>query len=470
MFLNSRLHRMRVEKDSLGQLEIPDNSFYGLQSFRGYKNFQISGTQIHPVFIQGYLLLKKAAAKANKEVGTLDEVRANAIISAIDSLLETEYLQHFIIDTYQAGAGTSQNMNTNEVIANAANKLLGGELGKYDIIHPNDHVNMSQSTNDTYPTVMQLSSLKLSGLLIVELEAIAEEFEKKSVEFDSIIKSGRTHLQDAVPIRLGQEFKAYQEIIFLLIGLIKNAQNYLRVLGIGGSAIGTGINVPEGFKKSIIISLQQFFKDDNLTLTNNMCASMQSQLPIIVYSNSLRVCALELTKIFNDLRLTSSGPQNGFGEIFLPETQAGSSIMPGKINPSILEMGNQVCFKVLGNDSSMGFAIQAGQLELNVMMPLMAHLSLESTHLLINTLRTVRELCISGITANIDNCKRQSEQTTQIITAIVPLIGYKKASEITNEAAISHKTILELVKEKNLLTNDQINTIFDPYKLTTPLQ
>lgn len=470
MFFNSKLYKMRIEKDGFGQLEIPDNSLYGLQSLRGYKNFQISGTQIHPVLIQSYILLKKAAAKANKDVGALDEMRANAIISTVESLLETDYLQHFIIDTYQAGAGTSQNMNTNEVIANAANKLLGGELGKYDPVHPNDHVNMSQSTNDTYPTVMQLSSLKLSKLLIIELEAIANELGKKAVEFDSIIKSGRTHLQDAVPIRLGQEFKANQEIILLLIGLVKNAQDYLRVLGIGGSAIGTGINVPKGFQKHIIISLQQIFKDDKLTLANNMCASMQSQLPIIIYSNSLRVCALELTKIFNDLRLASSGPLNGLGEIMLPETQAGSSIMPGKINPSILEMGNQVCFKVLGNDSSMGFAIQAGQLELNVMMPLMAHLALESTHLLINAIRTVRELCISGITANVENCKKQAERTSQIITAISPLIGYNKATEITKESLSSHKTILEIVKDKNILTDDQVEIILDPYKMTTPLQ
>lgn len=470
MLKGLRFHFMRIEKDGLGYLEIPDDSLFGIQSYRGHKNFQISGTQIHPVLIQSYLLLKKAAAKANKEVGILDEKRANAIILAVDTLLKTDYLQHFIIDTYQAGAGTSQNMNANEVIANMANKLIGGAPGQYDPVHPNDHVNMSQSTNDTYPTVMQLSSLKLSNLLLIELEALAGELGKKSIEFDHIIKSGRTHLQDAVPIRLGQEFYAYQEIVILLIEQIKNAQEYLRVLGIGGSAIGTGINVPVGFKRNIIFSLKQLFEDEKLSLTNNMCASMQSQFPIIVYSNSLRICALELTKIFNDLRLISSGPQNGFGEIVLPETQAGSSIMPGKINPSILEMGNQVCFKVLGNDCAMGYAIQAGQLELNVMMPLMAHLMLESSHILINAIRTVRELCISGIIANEANCKKQADQTSQIITALAPHIGYSKSTEIIKEAISSHKTILELVKEKKILTDVQLSTILDPYKLTTPLQ
>lgn len=459
---------MRIEKDILGELEIPNESYYGIQTYRAFHNFQISGTQIHPVLINSYLLLKKAAAIANQKINSLDSVKADAIILAVNRLLESDFHNHFIVDTYQAGAGTSQNMNANEVIANLANKLLGGKLGAYDLINPNDHVNMSQSTNDTYPTVMQLSTLVLSRILIIELEKLSHEFGMKSVKFDNIIKSGRTHLQDALPIRLGQEFKVYQEITDQIIALLKNAQTYLRDLGIGGSAIGTGVNVANGFRHNILDQLKNLFNDNELKLANNMCASMQSQLPMIVYSNALRVCALQFTKIFNDLRLLSSGPQNGFGEITLPETQAGSSIMPGKINPSMLEMGNQVCFKVLGNDSAMGLAIQAGQLELNVMMPLMASLVLESTHLLINMIQAVREKCIVGIEANIENCKKQAERTSQIATALNPIIGYQKASELAKEALHSHKTISELVLEKNILTKNQINEFLDPYKLTTP--
>nr|BDT27601.1 aspartate ammonia-lyase [Bacteriovorax sp. HI3] len=459
---------MRIEKDSLGELSIPDDVFYGIQSFRASKNFPISGTQVHPQLIKSFLLLKKAAAKANQAAGALDEKKTAAITTAVDELLKDNYLKHFIVDAYQAGAGTSQNMNANEVIANKANVLLGGKLGTYDHVHPNDHVNMSQSTNDTYPTAMRLATLVLSKELVSELQRFSNSFKQKAQEFDLVIKSGRTHLQDAVPIRLGQEFSAYQKTIEHLIGLVIHSQDYLRELGIGGSAAGTGINVPKGFREAIIIELKHDFEDSDLTLSDNMCAAMQSQLPMMVYSNALRACALELTRITNDLRLLSSGPANGLGEINLPSTQPGSSIMPGKVNPSILEMANQVFFKVLGNDQAMAFANQAGQLELNVMMPVMAQLALESSMILTNTLKTMRELCISGITANKETCEKYASQTSQIVTALNPVIGYAKAGELAKESIKSKKTVIELVREQKLLTDKQIKDLLDPKKLTVP--
>lgn len=459
---------MRIEKDGLGELPIPEDVYYGIQSFRASKNFPISGTQVHPELIKTFLLLKKACAVANEKAMALDASISLAIQEAVDKLLAEDYLKHFIVDAYQAGAGTSQNMNANEVIANKANVLLGGSLGTYDHVHPNDHVNMSQSTNDTYPTAMRLATLSLSKELVLELQKLSHAFKDKAHEFDMVIKSGRTHLQDAVPIRLGQEFGAYQTTIDHLIEILIYSQDYLRELGIGGSAVGTGINVPHGFRDYILIELQESFKDDDIKLAADMCSAMQSQLPMMVFSNALRVSALELTRICNDLRLLSSGPANGLGEITLPSTQPGSSIMPGKVNPSILEMANQVFYKILGNDQAMAYAVQAGQLELNVMMPVMAQLALESTHILTNTLKTLRELCINGIEANVEQCEKYASQTSQIVTALNPVIGYEKAAELTKEALGTKKSVIELVREQKLLSEEQIKELLDPKKLTVP--
>lgn len=459
---------MRIEKDGLGELSIPEDVYYGIQSFRASKNFPISGTQVHPELIKTFLLLKRACAVANEKAQALDSERSEAIQSAVDKLLGEDFLKHFIVDAYQAGAGTSQNMNANEVIANKANVLLGGGLGTYDHIHPNDHVNMSQSTNDTYPTAMRLATLNLSKQLVLELQRLSHAFKDKAQEFDLVIKSGRTHLQDAVPIRLGQEFGAYQTTIDHLIEILIYSQDYLRELGLGGSAVGTGINVPHAFRDYALIELQEYFEDEDLHMAEDMCSAMQSQLPMMVFSNALRVIALELTRMCNDLRLLSSGPANGLGEINLPSTQPGSSIMPGKVNPSILEMANQVFYKVLGNDQAMAYAIQAGQLELNVMMPVMAQLALESTHILTNTLKTLRELCVSGIEANVEVCAKYAAQTSQIVTALNPVIGYEKAAELTKESLRTKKTVIELVREQGLLSEDQIKDLLDAKKLTVP--
>lgn len=459
---------MRIEKDGLGELSIPEDVYYGIQSFRASRNFQISGTQVHPELIKTFLLLKRACAMANQKSQALDSEKSEAIINAVDKLLSEEYLKHFIVDAYQAGAGTSQNMNANEVIANKANLLLGGSLGTYEHIHPNDHVNMSQSTNDVYPTAMRLATLNLSKELVLELQKLSHSFKDKEQEFDLVIKAARTHLQDAVPIRLGQEFSGYKTTIDHLIEILIYSQDYLRELGLGGSAAGTGINVPHGFRDYVLIELQEYFEDEDLQMAEDMCSAMQSQLPMMVYSNALRVIALELTRICNDLRLLSSGPANGLGEINLPSTQPGSSIMPGKINPSILEMANQVFFKVLGNDQAMAYSIQAGQLELNVMMPVMAQVALESTQIMTNTLKTMRELCINGIEANEEVCAKYATQTSQIVTALNPLIGYAKAAELAKESLSSKKTVIELVREQKLLTEYQIKDLLDPKKLTVP--
>ena len=459
---------MRIEKDGIGELSLPEDVFYGIQSYRASKNFPISGTQVHKELLRSFLLLKKAAAIANYKSNTLELEKSEAIATAVDELLISDFEKHFIVDAYQAGAGTSQNMNANEVIANKANVLLGGGLGTYDHIHPNDHVNMSQSTNDVYPTVMRLATLTLSKDLVNEMQKISHAFKNKAQEFDHVIKAARTHLQDAVPIRLGQEFQAYHKTVEDLTVLMIQAQDYLRELGIGGSAAGTGINVPHEFRNFILEELKVEFEENDIFLTQNMCKSMQSQLPMMVYSNALRAIALELTRVSNDLRLLSSGPSNGLGEIVLPSAQPGSSIMPGKINPSILEMSNQVFFKVLGNDTAMAYAIQAGQLELNVMMPVMAQLALESTHILISTLKTMRELCINGITANIEVCEKYASQTSQIVTALNPVIGYAKGAELAKESLRSKKSIIELVREQSLLNEDQIKSLMDPMKLTVP--
>ncbi|MBI3544356.1 MAG: aspartate ammonia-lyase [Deltaproteobacteria bacterium] len=461
--------RTRIEKDSLGELAIPADAYFGIQSYRAARNFPISGTQVHPELLASYLKLKRAAARANQAVGALDPKRARAITRAADELLAEkpeELARHFVVDAYQAGAGTSQNMNANEVLANKANELLGHALGAYDPVHPNDHVNMSQSTNDTYPTALRLATLALAGPLVEELDALAEVFAKKARKFDGVLKAARTHLQDAVPIRLGQEFAAYADTVARCARLVDDARTGLRELGIGGSAAGTGINVPKGYGPAIVKELRRAFRDPRLEQARDLRAAMQSQLPVMVYSNALRAAALELTRIVNDLRLLASGPSTGLAELRLPSTQPGSSIMPGKVNPSILEMVNQVLFKVLGNDSGLAFAMQAGQLELNVMMPVMAQLVLESSAIMAKALAQLRLRCVEGIDANRERCRAYAENTTQIATALNPVLGYGRAGELAKEALATGKSVVELVREKKLLTEKQIRSLLDPKKLT----
>ena len=450
----------RVEIDSLGEKRIPINAYYGIQTLRGIENFSISGMTESPTFIKAYVMVKKAAALVNKEVGYLEVNKAAVIINACDYILNGNLLEHFKIDVFQAGAGTSFNMNVNEVIANKALEMLKEKKGNYKIISPNDHVNMAQSTNDTFPTAMNIAILFALKEFYPVLDDLSMSFLNKAEEFKDIIKSGRTHLQDAVPISLGQEFKAYGLTLKELLNQIKERSKLLEYLPIGGTAVGTGINTHPDFAKLMIKKLSELtafsFKHPE-----DLRESMQSRRAISAISSSIKELALELIRIANDLRLLSSGPTTGLNEIDLPKVQPGSSIMPGKVNPVILECLNMVAFHVVGNDLTISLAVQAGQLELNVMMPIMIHNILESLKILTNFLKIVKNKCIDGIKANSVRCNKYLEKNPSIATFLNPVIGYLEAAKIANEALKTNKSVKELILEKNILPEDELDKIFD---------
>ncbi|MHA1798633.1 MAG: aspartate ammonia-lyase [Candidatus Helarchaeota archaeon] len=450
----------RVEIDSLGEKRIPINAYYGIQTLRGIENFPISGMTESPTFIKAYVMVKKAAALVNKEVGYLEVNKAAVIINACDYILNGNLLEHFKIDVFQAGAGTSFNMNVNEVIANKALEMLKEKKGNYKIISPNDHVNMAQSTNDTFPTAMNIAILFALKEFYPVLDDLSMSFLNKAEEFKDIIKSGRTHLQDAVPISLGQEFKAYGLTLKELLNQIKERSKLLEYLPIGGTAVGTGINTHPDFAKLMIKKLSELtafsFKHPE-----DLRESMQSRRAISAISSSIKELALELIRIANDLRLLSSGPTTGLNEINLPKVQPGSSIMPGKVNPVILECLNMVAFHVVGNDLTISLAVQAGQLELNVMMPIMIHNILESLKILTNFLKIVKNKCIDGIKANSVRCNKYLEKNPSIATFLNPVIGYLEAAKIANEALKTNKSVKELILEKNILLEDELDKIFD---------
>lgn len=456
-----------MEKDTLGDIKIPFNAYFGAQTSRAVENFPISGLKLHPVFIESYVLIKKAAAQANAELGFLDKKIAKAIISASNEILSGKLREHFAVDVYQAGAGTSFNMNTNEVIANRAIEVLGGKKGDYHLVNPNDHVNMSQSTNDTFPSAMRISSLLMLKKLLPVIKKFEKTLRKKTVEFNSVIKSGRTHLQDASPIMLGQEFSGYAENVRKHYELIFNTQKNLSSLGLGGTAVGTGLNTHVKYS-SLVLKKLSLLTGLKLKPAGNYFEAMQSMQPFTGLSSSLRNFAGDLTRIANDIRLIASGPTTGFGEIILPAVQPGSSIMPGKINPSMAEMMNMVCFQVMGNDLTVTLASQAGQLELNVMMPVIAYNILWSMDILINGLREFDKRCVSGIKADKKKCREYAERSISIVTVLNPIIGYSKAAYIAKEAVKTGKSIIEVVKEKNLLSDKEIKKIFDLKKLTLP--
>lgn len=457
--------KTRIEKDTLGRKEVPFDAYYGIQTQRAVENFPISGLRIGEPFIRAYMCVKKATALSNIDEGLLTKKKGKSIVKAIDEVLQGKYRDQFVIDVFQMGAGTSFNMNCNEVIANRASEILGGKKGKYDVIHPNDHVNMCQSTNDTYPTAMRLSALFLIPKLEYELDELTKSLNQKSLEFDTILKSGRTHLQDAVPIRLGQEFKAYSLTISKCRQNISESSHYLRELGIGGSAVGTELNTYKNYSKKVIKNLKTITKI-NVTVAKDFCESMQSNLSISVLSSSLRNLSLELSRICNDLRLLSSGPNTGFNEINLPAVAPGSSIMPGKINPSILEMTNMVCFQVIGCDTTISHAVESGQLELNVMMPVMAYNILFALEILTNSLQQLRKLCIDGIHANEEICRNYMENSLGLMTVLNPYIGYEKAALLAKKALNSDQNILKIMKEEGIFTSNELDLIFNPKKLT----
>ncbi|MGH7197599.1 MAG: aspartate ammonia-lyase [Candidatus Omnitrophota bacterium] len=460
--------KTRAEKDSLGTLDIPEEVYYGIQTHRAVHNFPVSGLKAHPRFIDAYLYVKKAAAIANRKEGVLSSEMADALVKACDEILGGKLRDQFPVDVFQMGAGTAFNMNLNEVLANRANELLGSKKGSYSPVHPNDHANRGQSTNDTFPTAVRIGLLLiLKECLHGPLEELEKALSKKGKEFDPILKSARTHLQDAVPIRLGQEFAAYGEAVRKCRLSLAQAENSLRELGIGGSAAGTGINTTPHYREGFIKELEKL---TGLTLhpAADMREAMQSQRPLAEVSASLRNLALEITRIVNDLRLLSSGPTTGFWEINLPAVAPGSSIMPGKVNPSVLEMVNMVAFQVIGCDTVVAYAVQAGQLELNVMMPVMAfNLNFAAT-ILGNALTILREKCVEGITANKERCQHYSESSMGLATALNPYIGYAKAAEVAKEALASRKTIIQVIREKKILTEEEIKKIMDPVKMTEP--
>src|SRR5712692_9023709 len=458
----------RQEKDSIGFKEVPANAYYGVQTARAVENYPISGMRAHPTLIRAIGLVKQAAAEANKALQLVDESRANAIIKAAQEVAEGKWDKEFVVDVFQAGAGVSFHMNSNEVIANRATEIMGGKLGEYTV-HPNDHVNYGQSTNDVFPTGMRVATLLELEKLYPVLDGLAAAFEAKGKEFHDIMKSGRTHMQDAVPIRLGQEFAAYGVAIRKAIADIRHAADSLRELGLGGSAVGTGINTHPDYREKAIANLARI-SGQKLTPVDDMRYAMQSNLAMAAVSSALRNLALEVIRISNDLRLLASGPNTGLAEINLPALQPGSSIMPGKINPVIPELAAMVSFQVVGNDVAVAMAVQAGQLELNVMIPTMSYSVLQSITILTNMLRQFTTKCIEGITVNKSRCEFYVQATVSLATALNPYIGYAKAAEIAKEAVASGRSIIEIAREKKLLSEKEINEILDPVRMTEPVR
>jgi aspartate ammonia-lyase len=459
----------RTEKDSLGTREIPADRYYGIQTTRAVENYPISGMRAHPSLIRAFGMVKEAAAEANRELGLVDRKIAEAIIQAAQEVEQGKWNGEFVVDVFQAGAGVSFHMNINEVIANRAIEILGSELGDYSKVHPNDHVNYGQSTNDLFPTGMRLATLLELEKLYPVLDSLVAAFNKKGKEFHDILKSGRTHMQDAVPMRLGQEFAAYAGAIRRSEDAIRSSAEMLRELGLGGSAVGTGINTHPDYREKAIKNLARI-SGQKVVPTDDMRYAMQSNLAMAAVSSALRNLALEVIRISNDLRLLSSGPNTGFAEINLPALQPGSSIMPGKINPVIPELAAMVSFQVIGNDVAVAMAVQGGQLELNVMMPTMAYSVLQAITILTNMLRQFTDKCVVGITANDKRCNFYVQATVSLATALNPYIGYAKAAEIAKEAVATGRSIIEIAREKKLLSESQISEILDPARMTEPVR
>lgn len=455
----------RIEKDSIGTKNVPSNVYYGVQSLRAAENFHITGQGLHPEFIRSLAYVKKASAITNEAAGALDKRKASAIIKACDKILDGKYHEYFIVDPIQGGAGTSMNMNANEVIANIAIELLGGQKGDYSIVHPNDHVNCGQSTNDVIPTAGKITTLCLLRNLKVQLVRLYTALCEKANEFDHVIKMGRTQMQDAVPVRLGQEFKAYAAAVKRATNRIDDASREMLALNMGGTAIGTGITAVGAYLDNIVPTLNKVTGMD-FRQADDLIDATQNIDCFVGVSASLKACAVTLSKMANDLRLMSSGPRTGFGEINLPPKQNGSSIMPGKINPVIPEVVNQVTFKVIGNDVTITMAAEAGQLELNAFEPVAFYCLFQSIDTLTNGIQTFVDNCVSTITANEDRCKFYVENSVGIITALCPTIGYQKAAEIAKEALKTGEPVRSLVVKKNILTEDKVNAILDPFAMT----
>ncbi len=456
----------RIEKDPLGELSVPAEALYGVQTMRAVQNFPISGLRPLEPFIIAQVWIKKAAAMTHRDTGRLDARLADAIVAAADEVLDGGHREQFVVDPYQAGAGTSHNMNVNEVLANRANELLGRARGTYSPVHPNDHVNLAQSTNDTIPTNIRLAVLRQLPAMLAAIDALHGALAQKGVAFDDIVKAGRTHLQDAMPIRLGQEFTAYAGTIARCRKRVVEAADYLNDLGIGGSAVGTGVTVEPEYPALMNTHLRSITGIATLRIGSDRIQLMQSMGDAAAFSASLRGLALDLSKIASDLRLMVSGPRTGLDEIVLPAVQPGSSIMPGKVNPSIPEMVNQVCFQVIGCDTTVAIAAEHGQLELNVMMPVIAHNVLFSMQILTNAIAVFASRCVVGIVANVAMCEYWVERSAALATALMPRIGYAAAAEISKRSVREGTLIRELVARDGLLPPAELDAVLDLRRMT----
>jgi aspartate ammonia-lyase len=463
----SKIQKTRMERDSLGVVQVPEDAYYGPETARAVENFPISGVRPLPEFIRATVLVKKAAAEANMSLGLLDRRIGQAIATAADEILQGKLPDQFVVDVFQAGAGTSHNMNANEVLANRAAEILGGKKGDHKLVSPHDHVNMGQSTNDTYPTFIRVASAILAEPLEKALRDLKTSFEEKAKEFDGVVKSGRTHLQDASPIRLGQEFAAFANMIGDDIQRLEGAMEKVLELNLGGTAVGTGLNADPKYVQLAVENLARYTRF-RFRKARSYAALMQSMTDLVSLSAALRNLSVDLTKIANDLRLISSGPVTGIGEIALPPVQPGSSIMPGKVNPVMAEMLNMVCFEVIGNDLTISMAGQAGQLELNVMMPVIAYDLTQSFMILTNAIRSFTQKLVIGVRANQDRCQDLLSKSAGIALALNPFIGYDKAAEVAKEALARGVSLRQIVLEKKLLSEKQLDEILDPYAMTTP--
>lgn len=457
----------RVEKDFLGEKEVPKDAYYGVQTLRAIENFPITGYRIHESLITAMAIVKKAAALANMETGQLNSRIGKAIVEAADEIIQGRWHEQFIVDPIQGGAGTSINMNTNEVIANRALEILGFEKGDYFQVSPNTHVNMSQSTNDSFPTAIHISTLAMLEKLLHTMDILRDAFAKKAQQFDHVIKMGRTHLQDAVPIRLGQEFEAYRKVLSRDILRIQKSRQHLYEVNMGATAVGTGLNADPRYIQNVVAHLAEI-SGFPITGAEDLVDATQNTDAYTEVSAALKVCMINMSKIANDLRLMASGPRVGLGEINLPPRQPGSSIMPGKVNPVMAEVINQVAFQVIGNDHTICLASEAGQLELNVMEPVLVFNLLQSISIMNNAFRVFKENCLDGITANEEVLEAYVEKSAGIITAVNPHLGYEVAARIAREAILTGKSVRELCLQHNVLTEEELDLILDPYEMTHP--
>lgn len=459
--------KTRIEKDFLGSKEVDEAAYYGIQTLRAIENFPITGYRIHPELIVAMAIVKKAAAQANMAIKQLHPKQGDMIVQAAEEIIAGQWHDQFIVDPIQGGAGTSINMNMNEVIANRAIELLGGSKGDYFTVSPNSHVNMAQSTNDAFPTAIHIAVLSLLNKLLETMEQLHAAFQIKAKEFDGVIKMGRTHLQDGVPIRLGQEFEAYSRVLARDIKRITATREHLYEVNMGATAVGTGLNADPRYIRDVVTRLAAL-SGFPLVNADHLVDATQNTDAYTEVSAALKVCMINMSKIANDLRLLASGPRAGLGEISLPARQPGSSIMPGKVNPVMCEVVNQVAFQVIGNDHTICLASEAGQLELNVMEPVLVFNLLQSLSMMNQVFKAFRTYCLEGIQANVEQCKAYVERSVGVITALNPHLGYEVVARIAREAIETGKSVRELCLLYNVLSEEELNLILDPYEMTNP--